>query len=71
MVMQTIHVGLGRLYNASACSNLGRDEILLPFPLGVLLQKLQAKIECYRGVLKDRHILKARIGAAISSMNNH
>jgi len=34
MVMQTIRVGLGRLYNASACSNLGRDEILLPFPLG-------------------------------------
>ena len=32
--MQTIRVGLGRLYNASACSNLGRDEILLPFPLG-------------------------------------
>jgi hypothetical protein len=34
MVMQTIRVGLGRLYNASACSNLRRDEILLPFPLG-------------------------------------
>jgi hypothetical protein len=34
MVMQTIRVGLGRLYNASACSNLGRDEILFPFPLG-------------------------------------
>lgn len=32
--MQTIRVGLGRLYNASACSNLGRDEILLLFPLG-------------------------------------
>jgi serine/threonine protein kinase len=37
----------------------------------MLLQKLQAKIESYRGVLKDRDILKARIGAAISSMNNH
>lgn len=36
----------------------------------MLLRKLQAKVESYRGVLKDRDILKNRIAAAINSMEN-
>jgi hypothetical protein len=32
--MKIVRVGLGRLFNADGFSLLGRDEILLPFPLG-------------------------------------
>jgi hypothetical protein len=48
--MKIIRIGLGRLYNADGCSLLGRDEILLPFPLGSI------EVLAYIGS-KPRHIV--------------
>jgi hypothetical protein len=48
--MQTIRVGFSRLYNANACTSMGRDEVLLPFPLGVIT------VEAYIGP-NPRHII--------------
>jgi len=48
--MQTIRIGLGRLYNADGFSLSGREELLLPFPLGSI------EVEVYLGP-KPRHLI--------------
>lgn len=53
--MQTIRVGCGRLYNANGCSNLGRNEILISFPLGSIT------VEAYIGTNPRHNVLTWKV----------
>jgi hypothetical protein len=48
--MKSVRVGYSKIYNARGCSLLGRDEILLRFPVGAI------NVEVYVGP-NPRHII--------------